>query len=184
MTRHDYYFYRYDIDNEEIIPKTPRGEYNLHVVTSLQDLEALIDDGCDFCDSPVFNIAMKNASSEKQTFFLYFIEKKLVHANCIVKDCPVYDIQLKRFQAHNALFVGPSFTNEKYRGRGFNAYDLVAACKYFQKDGYEYAYASAKATNKAAIFDMMAAGYQMIDKVRVSRFMKLTLCKSIKTTAS
>ena len=172
----DYFSYRFTID--DVLPKTPREKFTLHIINSLQELEELINENYDFCESPLFEIAKKNIAGN-QTFFLYFVEKKLAHANCIVKDEPIHDPQLKAFKANNALFVGPSFTTEEHRRKGFNVFDLVEACKYFQKNGYKYAYASAKTTNKAAIFDVMAAGYEMIDKVRVYRFMKFVICRSI-----
>ena len=176
---HDYYRFRYLLDNEIDSVKPPRVKYTLHIIKSLHELEELNRKSYDFCESPVIETSKKNIDGN-QTLFLYFVGKKLAHAKCIVENDSIYDPRLKAFKARNAIFIGPAYTAEQYRENGFHIYDLVEGCKYYQDKGYKYAYGSTKTTAKVAIFGLIAAGYEMIDKIRFYKIMKFTVCKPFK----
>jgi len=76
--------------------------------------------------------------------------------------------------------VGPAYTTKQYRGKGFHVFDLVERFKYSQNKGYKNVYASTKTTNTEAIFGLMSAGFEMIDKVILLTFIKFSVCISIK----
>ena len=176
---HDYYRFRYTLDGEIASSKLPREKYTLHIIKSSHELKELNQQSYDFCESPVIETSKKNVDGN-QTLFLYFVDKKLAHANCIVGNDSIYEPTLKDFKACDAVFVGPAYTAEQYRGKGFHVYDLVEGCKYYQDKGYKYAYVATKTTNKVSIFGFMAAGFEMIDKVRSYKIIKFTVCKSSK----
>ena len=174
---HDYYRFRYILDSEIKSSKLPRVEYTSHIINSSHELKELDQYSYDFCNSPVIKMCKKNLD-RNQTLFLYFVNKKLAHANCFVGNDSIYDPTLKDFNASDALFVGPAYTTEKYREKGFHLYDLVEGCKYYCNKGYKNIYASTKTSNTASIMGLMAAGFKIIDKVRSYKFVKFTICKS------
>jgi len=165
----DYYRFRCALDGEITSSKAPREKITLYIIKTLQELEELNSQGYDFCESPVVDMS-KNHFDGNQTLFLYFVDKKLAHANCNVVNNPIYDSALKNFKGSNVVFTGPGHTIEQYRGKGFHVYDLVKGCQYYKDRGYKYVYASMKTTNKGSIFGVLAAGFEMIDKVRCYRF--------------
>jgi len=179
---HDYYRFRYTYDGEITSTKPPRGKYSLHIIKSSHELEELKHQSYDFCESPVIKKSKKNIDGN-QTLFLYFVDKKLVHANCITENVSLYDPNLKGYKARNAIFFGPAYTAKQYRGKGFYIYDLVEGCKYYQNKGYKYAYGSTKITNIVPIFGLISAGFKMIGKVRCYkicyRIIEFTICTSL-----
>ena len=79
---HDYYRFRYLLDSEIVSSKPPKLKYRLFVIKSVDELNELLKDGYDFCESPIIKTIDENESGNI-TLFLYFVDKKLAHSNCI-----------------------------------------------------------------------------------------------------
>jgi hypothetical protein len=176
---HDYYRFRYLLDRKIISSNKPRINYDLYIIKSEDELDTLLQAGCDFGESTITGLLAKNVDGNK-TLFLYFVDKQLAHHNCVEENDSSNDPTLKEFKDSKSVFVGPTYTTEQYRGKGFHVFDLEESFIYYYKKGYKKIYASTKTSNTASIMGLMSAEFEMIDKVRLYRFNKFSICKSLK----
>ena len=79
---HDYYRFRYLLDSEIVSSKPPKLKYRLFVIKSVDELNELLKDGYDFCESPIIKTIDENESGNI-TLFLYFVDRNLAHFNCL-----------------------------------------------------------------------------------------------------
>ena len=184
----NYYIFKVSLQKIEIRPKKPNLDYELIEINSLKELDNLLISNYNFDNLKLIEyfkrLFVKNSSNlvtealhsilKKKTnrigeknlkIFLYFQDNFLIHVSSYSENTSTDNI-LNKFEGKSSVFIGPVFTNKKFRGKGFHAYDMVCRFNEYKSKGFEYMYSSSKAINKEAVFWLLAAGFKKILNIK------------------
>ena len=122
----------------------------------------------------IFKKKTNNIEKKNLKIFLYFQDNFLIHYSCYSESKSI-DKVLNKFNGKSSVFIGPVFTNKKFRSKGFHNYDMVCRFNEYKLKGFKYIYGFSKTTNMESIFCFLSVGFKKIINVNIYRILKFKL---------
>tara|TARA_Y100001970_G_scaffold286159_1_gene407660 strand:- start:24387 stop:24950 length:564 start_codon:yes stop_codon:yes gene_type:complete len=171
-----YYVFKIDLNNFDIESNKLDLDIEHFKINSSFELKALTYKKYFFNNSPI--ISGEYIKKKNVKLYLYFINKKLVHASCYAEKKPIVKI-LKKFQSSKNVFIGPVHTDKEYRGKNIHVFDMISRCSEYKSKGFKNIYGDVKSTNSKSIFCFMSIGAIKYSKIKCYKFLNYELYKDL-----
>lgn len=167
LTFSTYNIYELYLNKSIPVVKPSTANYRLAVVSSLTEIDMLINDGMDFSTDPDFGIYAKGFD-KGAILFLVFVGGKIAHTSWVSlgHQGAVYDALFSSLDFGNAGYIGPCNTFEQFRGTGLYPFVLTNIFQVIVEHKVNRAVISTRNNNSASIRGIVKAGFKPLCVVK------------------